>query len=129
MKLFIVKCKKNLNFIQGVDFDLIENLPNNGTQYLLKFVILLEKFQIPHKLLKLPLLETQWTEHILHQRQLVSSNQIKKRCRITKYTHSFVIVAEGCFTNQYIKSTTRSRISIERVVSRCNMCSLWSFTY
>ena len=27
--------KKNLKFIQGEDFDLIENLPNNGTKYLL----------------------------------------------------------------------------------------------
>ena len=29
--------RKNLKFIQGVDFDLIENLPNNGTKYLLTF--------------------------------------------------------------------------------------------
>ena len=29
--------RKNLKFIQGVDFDLIENLPNNGTGYLLIF--------------------------------------------------------------------------------------------
>ena len=28
---------KNLKFIQGVDFDLIENLPNNGTKYVLIF--------------------------------------------------------------------------------------------
>ena len=55
--------------------------------------------------------------------------QIGKRCRVAKYTHSLVQVAEGCFTNQYIKSTTRSRISIERVVLRCNICSVWSFTY
>ena len=27
--------RKNLNFIQGVGFDLIENLPNNETKYLL----------------------------------------------------------------------------------------------
>ena len=29
--------RKNLKFIQGVDFELIENLPKNGTKYLLKF--------------------------------------------------------------------------------------------
>ena len=29
--------RKNLKFIQGVDFELIENLPNNGTKYLLIF--------------------------------------------------------------------------------------------
>ena len=31
------KCKRNLKFIQGVDFELIENLPDNGTKYLLLF--------------------------------------------------------------------------------------------
>ena len=29
--------RKNVKFIQGVDFELIENLPNNGTKYLLIF--------------------------------------------------------------------------------------------
>ena len=29
--------QKNLKFIQGVDFELIENIPNNGTKYLLIF--------------------------------------------------------------------------------------------
>ena len=29
--------RKNLKFIHGVDFELIENLPNNGTNYLLIF--------------------------------------------------------------------------------------------
>ena len=29
--------RKNLKFIRGVDFDLIENLPNNGTKHLLIF--------------------------------------------------------------------------------------------
>ena len=58
-----------------------------------------------------------------------SSKQIRNRFRVTKCTHNLVQVAEGCFTNQYIKSTSRSRISIERVVSRCNIRSLWSFTH
>ena len=29
--------KKNLKLIQGVDFNLVENLPNNATKYLLIF--------------------------------------------------------------------------------------------
>ena len=29
--------RKNLKIIQGVDFELIENLPKNGTKYLLIF--------------------------------------------------------------------------------------------
>ena len=28
---------KNIQFVQGVDFELIQNLPNNGTKYLLIF--------------------------------------------------------------------------------------------
>ena len=28
---------KNIEFVQGVDFELIQNLPNNGTNYLLIF--------------------------------------------------------------------------------------------
>ena len=72
--------------------------------------------------------EKQGTEYNIHQTQLFSSKQIRNKCRITKYTQGLVQVAAGCFTNQYIRSTTRSRISIERVVSRCNIRSLWSFT-
>ena len=36
--------QKKLKFIQGVDFDLIENLPNNGTKYLLIIDDSCEKF-------------------------------------------------------------------------------------
>ena len=28
---------KNIKFVQGVDFELIQNLPNNGTKYLVFF--------------------------------------------------------------------------------------------
>ena len=31
------KIMKNIEFVQGVDFELIQNLPNNGTKYLLIF--------------------------------------------------------------------------------------------
>ena len=42
--------RKNLKFIQGVDFDLIENLPNNGTKFCLYLMILVRKFQTPNNL-------------------------------------------------------------------------------
>ena len=44
--------KKNLKFIRGVDFYLIENLPNNGTKYYicLYLMILVKKFQTPNNL-------------------------------------------------------------------------------
>ena len=35
--------RKNLKFIQGVDFDLIEKLPNNGIKYLLIFEVSCEE--------------------------------------------------------------------------------------
>ena len=36
--------RKILKFIQGVEFDLIESLPNNGNKYLLIFVDFREEF-------------------------------------------------------------------------------------
>ena len=42
--------RKNLKFIEGVDFDLVENLFNNGTKYLLIFVDSCETFQTPNHL-------------------------------------------------------------------------------
>ena len=47
INLFMEKCKKKLKFNQGVDFKLIENLPNNRTiktRYYL--MTLVKKFQI-----------------------------------------------------------------------------------
>ena len=75
-------------------------------------MILVKKFQTPNNLLNLLLLGDTGTEYNIHQTQFISSKQIRKRCRVTKYTHSLVQVAEGCFTNQYFKSKTRSRISM-----------------
>ena len=121
--------RKSLKFIQGVDFDLIANLPNNGTKYLLIFDDSCEEISCEEICKNCHCWEPQGTEYKIRQTQFISSKQIMKRCRVKQYTHSLVQVAEGCFTNQYIKSTTRSRITIERVVSRCNIYSLWIFTH
>ena len=108
--------RKNLKFIQGVEFDLIENLPNNRIKYLLIFDDSCEEISNSKQFVKIDTagrhrgVNTIYIKHNLFQQSLVQ-------------------VAEGCFTNQYIKSTTRSRISIERVVSRCIIRSLWPFTY
>ena len=104
--------RKNLRFVQGVDFDLIENLPKNGNMYMFIFDDSCVKILNSRQFVKI----STAGRHIIHQTQLVSSKKIEKRCRITKYTHSFFQVTEICLTNQYIKSTIRSRISIERVV-------------
>ena len=98
---------KNPKFIQGVGYDLIGNVLNDGTKYLLVIDDSCEEISKFKHFGKLG---------------LISSKKIGKSCRFTKYTHSFVQVT--CFTNQYINSTTRSRISIERVISICNISSL-----
>ena len=45
--------RKNLKFIQGVDFELIENLPNNGTKYFLLFDDSCEKISNSKKFVKI----------------------------------------------------------------------------
>ena len=42
--------KTSPKFIQGIGFDSIESLPNNGTKYLLVLVIHVKKFQTPSNL-------------------------------------------------------------------------------
>ena len=37
IKPFMDKCKTNLKFIEGVHFERIEKIPNDGTKYLLIF--------------------------------------------------------------------------------------------
>ena len=43
---------KNIQFIQGVDFEFIQSLPNNGTKYLPILMILVKKSQARKNLLK-----------------------------------------------------------------------------
>ena len=45
--------RKNLRFIQGVDFELIENLPKNGTKYLLIFEESCEEISISKQFVNL----------------------------------------------------------------------------
>ena len=47
------KCKKKFNFIQGVDFERIENLPNIGTKYLLIFDDSCEEISISKQFVKI----------------------------------------------------------------------------
>ena len=122
--------RKNLKFIQGVVFDLIENLPNKGFKYLLIFDDSCEEISNSKQFVKIATagrhrgLNTIYIKHnLFHQRELGRDVELQN-------THIVLFkLLMGCFRNQYIKSTIRSRISIERVVSRCNIRSLWSFTY
>ena len=58
--LYGQKRGKNLKFIRGVDFELIQNLPNNGAKYLLKFGYSFEEISNSSSLKKLLLLEDTW---------------------------------------------------------------------
>ena len=49
--------RKNIKFIQGVDFDLVENLPKTELNICLYLMILVKKFHTPNHLEKLLLLE------------------------------------------------------------------------
>ena len=69
--------RKNLKFIKGVDFELIENLPNNGTKYLLKFDDSCEKISISKQFVKVATarrhrgLNTTYIKHnLFHQSKL-----------------------------------------------------------
>ena len=48
--LYIQKQRINLKLVHEVAFDLIENLPNNGTKYLLIFDVSCEDTEIEHNL-------------------------------------------------------------------------------
>ena len=70
--------KKNLKFIQGVDFDLIENLPNNRTKYLLMFEVSCEEISNFKQFVKIATagrhrgLNTIYIKHnLFHQSKLV----------------------------------------------------------
>ena len=82
-----------------------ENLPNNGTKYLLIFDDSCE--EIPNFkpfCRNCHCCVTQGPEYTIHQTNFFSSKQIRKRYRVAKYTHSFVQVTDERLTNQNIKS-------------------------
>ena len=66
-------------------------------------------------------LNTIYIKHnLFHRRELGRDIELQ---------NSPVQIPERCFTNQYIRSTTMSEMTNERVESRCNIYSLWSFTH
>ena len=113
--------KKN-TFTQEVDFA----SPLAELSILLYLLMLFRKFKFQTFFKKRHCLKKQEFENNIYQTQFFSVKQCGQLCRVTKYIHSFVQIAETYFTNQYIKSTARSSISIVRSVSNCNISFLWS---
>ena len=105
------KCKKNPKIMQGDDFELIENLPKNGIKHQLIFddsceeVTNFEQFaKISNAGIHKELNEIYIEHDLIHQCKL------GRDVKVTTYTHSLVHVRERWFTNEYISSTTSSRI-------------------
>ena len=79
--------RKKFKFVQGVDFHLIENLPNNGTKYMLIFDDSSEEISNSNQFVKTATagrrrgLNTIYIKHNLFQQ-----SKIGKRFKITKNT-------------------------------------------
>ena len=110
---------KNFKFIQGVNFELIENLPNNRTKYLLIFDDSRDEYSNSKQLLK----TATAGKHRVLEIKFFSSKQIAKKYRVTRSAHILFQATERHFTNQYFKSATWTRISTKRGVSRCIISS------
>ena len=102
--------------------DLIENLPNHGTKNLLIFDIFCKEASNSQQFVKVAAagrhrgLNTIYNKHsLLYQSNLGRDMELQNT--------QIVQVPERCYTNQYIKSTSTSRISIKRMVSRRNISS------
>ena len=83
--------RKNLKFNQGVDFELIENLPNNGTKYLLKFDDSCEEIPNPKQFVKVATagrhrgLNTIYIEHNLFQQSKLGRDVELKNTHIVLF--------------------------------------------
>ena len=121
--------RKNLKFIQGVDFELIENLPNIGTNYLLTFDDSREDISSSKQFVKIATagrhlgLNTIDIKHnLFHQSKLGRDVELQN-------THMVLLNSlRDVLQINTLSQQIRSRITIERVVSRCNFYSIWSFT-
>ena len=84
---------KNIEFIEGVDFEFIQNLPNNGTKYLLIFDDSCEEISSSKDFVKIATagrhkgLSTIYIKHnLFHQSRL-------GRYRVTKYSYRLVQIS------------------------------------
>ena len=106
--------RKNLKFIQGVDFDLIENLPNNGTKYLLIFDDSCEEISNSKQFVKIATagrhrgLNTIYIKHnLFHQSKLGRDVELKNTDIVLfKYTHSLVHLGIALIVAQFQQNFT-----------------------
>ena len=74
--------RKNLNFIHRKNFELIENLPINGTKFLLIFDDSCEETSNYKVFVKISTAGRHGSKSNIHQTQFDSSKQIGKRRRV-----------------------------------------------
>ena len=96
----MTNAKNNLKLIQGVDFELKENLRDNGTKYPLKFDDSCEEILKPKQFVQIASagrhrgLNTIYIEHnLFHQSQLGRDVGLQN-------IYSLVPITERCFTYQ-----------------------------
>ena len=68
----------NIEFVQGVDFELIQNLPNNGTKYLLIFDDSCEEISSSKEFVKIATAGRQRFKYSVHKAQSLSSKPTRK---------------------------------------------------
>ena len=83
--LYGLMSKKNIEFVQGVDFELIQNLPNNGTKFLLIFDDSCEEISSSKEFVKIATvgrhkgLSTVYIKHnLFHQSRLGRDIELQK---------------------------------------------------
>ena len=74
--------RKNLKFIQGVDFELIENLPNNETKYVLNFDDSCEEILNSKHFVKIATAERHRGLNTIYIKQNQTWNKSKKKRRL-----------------------------------------------
>ena len=75
------KIIKHIEFVQGVDFELIQNLPNNGTKYLLIFDDSCEEIYSSKKFVKRATAGKEFDKNLL----FLSTLSISLRTDVKKY--------------------------------------------
>ena len=91
-----------IEFVKGVNFELIDSLKNNGTKYLLVFDDSCEEVCSSKEFVKIASagrhrgLSTIYIKHNLFHKE-----HARTRYRATNYTHCIVQIAPGCYANKY----------------------------
>ena len=117
---------RNIEFDGSLEFDFIENLPNDGTNYLIIFDDHCDEIPRSRQFEKIAIagrhrkLNCIYKNNLLHRRA-------NGRHWAAKYTHCAVQVTTRFSTNWCTRKTTWIGEHYTEVVCWCNIGSIWSF--